>query len=341
MGKGTGKGGAIVASRLRRPFPDRAPAHLPRHSAPTRPGPRHARRRSPAAGDRTLSHVWRLVGVLTLAALGAGCASGPPRLTYAALPSAALGRPMPYAVYTPPGWTRAERLPLVVFLHGGGDAESCLDRAGLGQVFDGAIERGEMPRVVVVVPRGELGLWVNWYDGTHRYEDWVVDELLPLAAKALHTLECPAHCHVVGVSMGGFGALSMSLHRPDRLRGVGAISALVFDRERMIALSRRPLMRLLAPIERVFGPTGPADRGRMEREDLFLRWRSPADLGDRRLFLAWGDDDHHDIVESSAAFQRHLADHGVPHRHLVYAGGHGWRYWTPILPRVIRAVVGP
>lgn len=75
----------------------------------------------------------RLALLLSIAIAVTACASTATRLTYGELESSALRKPMKYAVYAPPGWKKAESLPLVVFLHGGGDGPDCFDRAGVGQ----------------------------------------------------------------------------------------------------------------------------------------------------------------------------------------------------------------
>ena len=95
--------------------------------------------------------------LLALASTAVGCVSFPTRLDYGRIDSRTVGKPMGYSVYTPPGWTRSESLPLVVFLHGGGDTPESFDKFGVGQALDRAIESGDVPRVVIVGPQGDLG----------------------------------------------------------------------------------------------------------------------------------------------------------------------------------------
>ncbi len=76
-----------------------------------------------------------LVFVLALLALGVagGCAGTPKRLAYGRYESRAMRVDMHYAVYAPPGFSREERLPLVLFLHGGGDSEKSFDQHAIGR----------------------------------------------------------------------------------------------------------------------------------------------------------------------------------------------------------------
>ena len=159
----------------------------------------------------------------------ASCSSLVQRLEYASMDSAALEREMRYAVYTPPDFSHDEELPLVVFLHGRGDDESCFDRAGVGQTIDLALARDAAPRCVVVVPDGELGFWENWADGSHRYRDWVMEDLLPEVQRRYHTSTARAHTHVMGISMGGHGALRFARLEHETFSAAVAISAPVMD----------------------------------------------------------------------------------------------------------------
>ncbi|MCB9591432.1 MAG: esterase family protein [Sandaracinaceae bacterium] len=264
-----------------------------------------------------------------------GCGGAAPhRLDYGRVDSSAMGSEMTYSVYTPPGFTPDEQLPLVVFLHGGGDDPSSFDSAHIGQALDAAIVRGEVPRAVIVLPQGDLGFWANWYDGSRRYEDWVLDELVPLVARTHNTRACPEGCHVMGVSMGGAGTLRFALNRPEMWASVTMISAPILSTEQMVAFVQNPLFVPIIPTDRIWGPVSDLDR--IRHDDPYLRWTSDADLGGTRLMLAWGDDDRGAIQETSAAFSRHLRERGIEHERLVYHGNHSWVSWTPVIQEALR-----
>ena len=85
-------------------------------------------------------------------------------------------------------------------------------------------------------------------------------------------------------------------------------------------------------------PSG--NRARIEKDDLFRRWRRPADLGGLRLMLVHGTEDHDGIVLGTTRFHEHLDRQGIQHRYMTYEGGHKWVYWKPILVDVLRFLVG-
>jgi enterochelin esterase-like enzyme len=271
--------------------------------------------------------------------LVAACASFPTRLTYLSHRSAAHnGTRVDYAVYTPPGFRGGEGLPLVVFLHGGFDSEDAFDRHGIAARLDAAIEARRLPPLVAVLPDGELGLWANWHDGSRRYEDWVVDELMPRVRRSHGVGACPAHCLVMGVSMGGQGALRFALHRPGRFRGVASISGPAMSAEGMRELYDDRLLRIVLPLHAIFGPPTEAS---LARDDLYARWRGPEDVGVERVFVAWGTEDRRRVVEGGRALSQHLAAHQIPHRAVEFEGQHRWTSWAPVVDDALAYLLAP
>ena len=245
---------------------------------------------------------------------------------------------MNYAVYTPPGFTPDEELPLVVFLHGGGDDYQSFDRWEIGQRLDRAIEEGRVPRVVVTLPDGHMGMWANWADGSRRYQDWVMDEVIPSVERDYHTRSCPDDCHIMGVSMGGNGSLRMMLRYPERFASLAILSGPIFTTDEMIDFSTNGgMMRFFIPVRRIFGEPV---RSLVEREDPFLVWRSREDYGDKGLFVAYAADDRNGIPEASRRFHEHLDEAGILHEFEEFEGGHNWVSWGPVIERAIAHNVG-
>lgn len=276
-------------------------------------------------------------GLILLASLAvlAGCASFPRRLEYTTVRSEALRDTYAeYAVLTPPDFAQDDRLPLVVFLHGGGDGPDSLDRHGLSARIEEGMREGTLPRAVIVLPQGDLGFWANWYDGSRSYEDWVVDEVMPRVARRYHTEACPAGCHLMGVSMGAEGAVRIAMHRPGTFASVASISGPSMDTARRIGFMEDRLISMMVPTHRVFGPIEP--RSRIERDDPFVQWTAPESLGGMRLFVAWAEHDRDLVREGGEALHAHLERHAIPHEHRVFDGGHDWVSWAPVIEEALR-----
>lgn len=245
---------------------------------------------------------------------------------------------MEHAVLAPDDLRAGESLPLVVFLHGGGDGPDALDRAGISGDLIAGWADGTLPRAVVVVPQGDMGFWANWYDGSRRYEDYVIDEVMPRVARRLHTRPCPEGCHVIGVSMGAEGALRFAVHRRGRWSSVTAVSGPSFDTAHRIAFLNDPLINAVIPTWHVFGPPEPISRVRAD--DPWVVWRTTRDVG-ARLHLAWARHDRDFVREGSERFHAHLEARGIAHTAEIFEGGHDWVSWRPVISAAFVRALAP
>ena len=237
-----------------------------------------------------------------------------------------------YGVYTPPNWSSEERLPLIVFLHGGGGSQYSFERYGTPEYLDQEISQGRLPRFILVTPNGDNGFWENWVDGSKHYRDWVLRDIVPKVRQDYQTLDCPEHCYLAGISMGGFGALRFAYFARQDFSAVSAISAPIFNKQQAQKRKSSILLRLLFPFKRIFGETYTED---FIRSNPFNAWVENSEQRAMRLQIMWGTKDHKSIIESNEKFHNHLLKHGVKHDSYVYDGGHKWKYWVPNFGRVI------
>ena len=133
-----------------------------------------------------------------------------------------LGRPRDLYVYLPPGYDPSVAYPLLIFLHGAHIDEHAFLDPGVLKSLDRMISQGEIPAVVIAAPDGTYegknrinsthSLWVNGLGG--RFEDHVVDEILPFLMRT-YSIRPERQGHaLLGISAGGFGAMTIALkHR--------------------------------------------------------------------------------------------------------------------------------
>lgn len=257
-------------------------------------------------------------------------------MRYVPTRSEVMGADLSYSVFLPPGYDREEELPLVVFLHGGGDDPQVFDRYDVAPYLDREMRAGRVPRAVIVLPRGDNGFWVNWHDGSRRYRDWIIHELMPEVRDRYGTAECPAGCHVMGVSMGGFGTLRYAMEEGHRFASASILSGPILATEQMMGFASDRLLAVFMPVHRIFGPP---NRTRIRQEDPFVVWHDAEDV-DVRLFVAWGTEDRPGVRRTGKKFVRHLREHEIPFESHVYDGGHNWKSWTPVIARALRAQLG-
>jgi pimeloyl-ACP methyl ester carboxylesterase len=130
------------------------------------------------------------------------------------------------AVLRPPSG-RTDGTPLLVLLPGftgAGAAEIARTspfEQNLFQLFDHLQRSGECGEATLVSPDCTTALGGSQYVNTSamgRYEDYVVDEIVPWAEERYRT----RGIGVLGQSSGGFGALHLAFERPGRFGAVGS-----------------------------------------------------------------------------------------------------------------------
>ena len=109
-----------------------------------------------------------------------------------------------------------QRLPVVYLLHGGGggfrDWSNFSDVAGFA-------ESG----LILVMPEGASSYYVDAVDPPEdRFEDYIVRDLIADVETRFPAASGRSNRAIVGLSMGGFGAVTLALRHPDLFGFVGA-----------------------------------------------------------------------------------------------------------------------
>ncbi len=94
-------------------------------------------------------------------------------------------------------------------------------------VVDGVKLTQSFPSIVVS-PNGDSGYWSDWYNGgalgPPMYETYVIDQLIPLIDANFRTIADRSQRAVMGVSMGGYGAMMLAARHPDLFAAAANIS---------------------------------------------------------------------------------------------------------------------
>jgi pimeloyl-ACP methyl ester carboxylesterase len=140
--------------------------------------------------------------------------------------SAARNRRVGYTIAYPPGRAAGAELPLVVMLHGyGADHADAL--AGLSPAQALAVRVGGRPLAPMAMVTVDGG---NGYWNAHPGDDpmaMVIGELIPRCQR-LGLGRPPRRVGVMGISMGGYGALLFAEQHPRLFAAVAAISPAIW-----------------------------------------------------------------------------------------------------------------
>ena len=143
-----------------------------------------------------------------------------------------LGKEMNLAVYRP-AVNDNSALPVLYFLHGRTGNESLLQWLGMEKTADAMIEAGEIQPMIVVCPNLDNSRGINSaelyrevkgkYGVVHkgRYEDYLLDELIPFVDNTFHTIRDRSARYIGGISSGGYTALSIGLRHQELFSKIG------------------------------------------------------------------------------------------------------------------------
>jgi len=124
-------------------------------------------------------------------------------------------RPHAVWVWRPPGPDSAA-IPVLYFLHGYPGSASDPFTAGLARTLNGLLQQGYPPFVFASVDgNGERHAdteWANAADRSDQVMDRVVDAAIP-AVEGTHMRDA-AHRAIAGFSMGGYGAMNITMQNP-------------------------------------------------------------------------------------------------------------------------------
>jgi S-formylglutathione hydrolase FrmB len=228
--------------------------------------------------------------------------------------SSALKRDMHYRVVLPASIGPGAKLPVIYMLHGGDgdfrDWSNYSDVARFGQ-------RG----LLLVMPEGDDSYYTNSAEHPDdRYEDYIVDDLATDVESRFASASGRENRAILGISMGGFGAIKLALHHPDLYSFAGGLSPAIDVPSRPFSIKRVGQWRHHRSI---FGPWGSATR---RENDPFLLVRSADPVKTLFFFLTCGD--HEGLLPANHRFANLLEQRHLHHEFHVVAGGHNWAQWN-------------
>jgi S-formylglutathione hydrolase FrmB len=282
--------------------------------------------------------------------------------------SAALRTRKQFVVYLPASYDRepARRYPVAYYLHGlWGDEWNWVRNGRLDAAMDSLVAAGG-PEMIVVMPDGDDSWYTTWnalvtIDACQRdtvrkepaasycvpwphYDDYVARDLVAKVDSTYRTRADRRHRGIAGLSMGGYGAVSLALRYPDVWSAAASHSGFVAP----LLVSAGPF-GTGSPPRYATGIAPLAERWRAYWASLPLAFgrdtagwwaRDPGRIAARlrrhdaarmpALRLDVGANDQ--FLEQNRALHFTLDSLGVAHAYAEHAGGHDWTYWRTHVP---------
>jgi S-formylglutathione hydrolase FrmB len=180
---------------------------------------------------------------------------------------------------------------------------------------------------IYVLPDAGNSYFINNSDSSNRIADYLAGELVPAIDSLYRTRPGPGFRGILGLSMGGYGAIIHAIKPPRQFGTAVALSASVRTASQIMALPQDRYEKLFGD---VYGH-GLPDTARITKH-----WReySPYDLIDTSTvkelstinwYIDCGMNDF--LLPASEAFHELLMKYNIPHEFHVRPGKHNWAYW--------------
>ncbi len=204
-------------------------------------------------------------------------------------------------IYTPPGYSKKKKYPVLYLLHGiGGDEKEWLNGGKPQVILDNLYANGKIEPMIVVLPNGRAmkddRATGNIFDSAKvqafaTFEKDLLNDLIPFIEKNYPALKNRENRAIAGLSMGGGQTLNFGLGNLDKFAWVGGFSS----------APNTKLPQELVPDA--------------EKAKQLLKL----------LFISCGDADG--LMLYSKRTSEYLTKNNVPHIFYVEPGGHDFKVW--------------
>jgi enterochelin esterase-like enzyme len=155
------------------------------------------------------------------------------KLTLAEYTSTTVGTTRKLNIYTPPGYTKDKKYPVLYLLHGiGGDETEWQRFATVDVLADNLIQAGKLRDVIIVMPNGRAqkndkaeGNVFAAASSFAVFEKDLLTDVIPFIEKTYSILPGRENRAIAGLSMGGGQTLNFGLGNADKFGAIGAFSS--------------------------------------------------------------------------------------------------------------------
>ncbi len=222
----------------------------------------------------------------------------------------------------------AKNYKTVYLLHGLSDDHSIWERRT-------SIERYAADRnLAVVMP----GVGRSWYTDTAygpKYLTFVTEELPEVCRNYFRGMsEKPEDNLVIGLSMGGYGAVKAALTHPETFGKCGCLSG-------ALDMTAHEQLMSLKEWQGIFGFDLKSTKELKDTEhDVFALVKQHKASGNPfpKLYIWCGERDF--LLQESHDFTTLLEELEVPHRYEKSEGSHGWKWWDLHIQRTLDYLLG-
>lgn len=204
-------------------------------------------------------------------------------------------------IYTPPGFSKTKKYPVLYLLHGiGGDEKEWFNQGKPQIILDNLYAQGKLEPMIVVLPNGRamkddraVGniMEPEKVKAFATFEQDLLNDLIPFVESHYPVLTDKDHRAIAGLSMGGGQSLNFGLGNLDKFSWVGGFSS---------APNTKKPEDLVPDVE-------------LAKQKLKL------------LYISCGDKDG--LLNFSKLTHDYLTEKNVPHIYYIEPGVHDFKVW--------------
>jgi enterochelin esterase-like enzyme len=204
-------------------------------------------------------------------------------------------------IYTPPGFSKKKKYPVLYLLHGiGGDEKEWLNGGKPQVILDNLYAENKIQQMIVVMPNGRAMkddratgniMAPDKVQAFASFEKDLLNDLIPYIEKTFPVLKDREKRAIAGLSMGGGQSLNFGLGNLEKFAWVGGFSS--------APNTKRPEELVPNPEE--------------AKKKLKLLW------------ISCGDADG--LITFSKRTHDYLVEKNVPHIYYIEPGGHDFKVW--------------
>ncbi len=204
-------------------------------------------------------------------------------------------------IYTPPGYSKKNKYPVLYLLHGiGGDEKEWLNGGSPQVILDNLYAQGKIESMIVVLPNGRAMkndraggniMAPDKVQAFATFERDLLNDLIPFIEKNYAVFTDREHRAIAGLSMGGGQSLNFGLGNLDKFAWIGGFSS---------APNTKPPAELVPDVNAA-------------KEKIKL------------LFISCGASDG--LIGFSKRTHDYLQQNNVPHIYFIEPGVHDFKVW--------------
>ena len=241
--------------------------------------------------------------------------------------SESVGRAVRYRVILPPDYDRTpERYVAIYLLHGlMGDFADWESRT---RIVD---HLRAFPAVVVMPDGGDAWYTNSAGDPKERVEDCIIKDVIPDVERKYRVIRSRQGRAVVGLSMGGYGALKFGLKYPGTFAFSGSFSgALTIARDPEFG---KTMTKYYPGMQKIFGPAGSPTRA---ENDIYALAKKADPARMPYFYVDCGTEDG--LLASNREFVAVLQQQKIAYEYRELPGGHTWTYWDHQFPQMLHVL---